>query len=129
MILKHLISCCDFYKALWGPCKYSKIIIRRYCFGILAGKFFLQCTKISWSLLITNGIMPRNLGGRASMVCTVSKLSVFGDFLVHIFSHLNWIWRFTLQISVISPNTKKYGPEKLRIRAVPTQWWLLWLRL
>ena len=33
-------------------------------------------------------------------------------FLVRIFLYLNGIWRFTEYISVFSPNTRKYGPEK-----------------
>ena len=30
---------------------------------------------------------------------------------------------FTPYLSVFSPNTGKYGPEKLRIRTLFTQWW------
>ena len=33
-------------------------------------------------------------------------------FLIRIFLHLNWIWRFIPKISVFSPNTGKYGTEK-----------------
>ena len=33
-------------------------------------------------------------------------------FLVSIYSYLDWVWRFTPQISVFSPNTGKYGTEK-----------------
>ena len=33
-------------------------------------------------------------------------------FLVHIFPHSNWIWRDTPYLSVFSPNSRKYGPEK-----------------
>ena len=33
-------------------------------------------------------------------------------FLVHIFLYSDWIRRFTPLISVFSPNTGKYGPEK-----------------
>ena len=32
--------------------------------------------------------------------------------LVRIFLHLDWILRFTPYISLFSPNTEKYGPEK-----------------
>ena len=39
----------------------------------------------------------------------------FGVFLVRIFSHLDWIRRFTLQISIFSGNEGKYWPEKFRI--------------
>ena len=34
------------------------------------------------------------------------------SFLVRIFLYLDWIWRFTEYIFVLSPNTGKYGPEK-----------------
>ena len=46
----------------------------------------------------------------------------FGVFLVHIFPHLNWIRRNTSYLSVLNPNVGKYGPEKLRIRTLFTQW-------
>ena len=36
--------------------------------------------------------------------------------------HLDWIQRDTMYLSVFSPNTGKYGPEKLWIRALFTQW-------
>ena len=36
-------------------------------------------------------------------------------FLVRIFLHSVWTWRFTPWISSFSPNTGKYGPEKLRV--------------
>ena len=48
-------------------------------------------------------------------------MSVFGVFLVRIYAHLDWIRRFTLQISVFSPSAVKCGPEKLRIRTLFTQ--------
>ena len=35
-------------------------------------------------------------------------------FLVHIFSHSDWIRRDTKYLSVFSPNAGKYGPEKTR---------------
>ena len=49
------------------------------------------------------------------------KFSVFEVFLVCIFPHLDWIWRFTEQIFDFSPNLGKYKPEKLRIRTLITQ--------
>ena len=51
---------------------------------------------------------------------TVSKVSLFGVFLVCIFPHLNWIRRLAEKISVFSANAGKYGPEKLRIRTLVT---------
>ena len=57
---------------------------------------------------------------------TVSNVSVFGVFLVHIFPHLDWIRRFALEIPVFSPNAGEYGPENLRIRTLFMQWsWYL----
>ena len=39
-------------------------------------------------------------------------MSVFGVFLVGIFTHSNCVRRFTLNISVFNPNAGKCGPEK-----------------
>ena len=49
------------------------------------------------------------------------KVSPFGVFLVPAFSNSDWIWRFTKQISVFSPNTGKCGPEKLRLERLLAQ--------
>ena len=49
---------------------------------------------------------------------TAWKVSVFGLFLVRIFLHSDWIRRDTENLSVFTPYTGKYGPEKLRIRAL-----------
>ena len=45
-------------------------------------------------------------------------MSVFGVFLVSIFQHSDWIRRDTPYLSVFSPNARKCGPEKLRIRTL-----------
>ena len=37
----------------------------------------------------------------------------------------DWIWKDTPYLSVFSPNEGKYGPEKLQIRTLFTQWLLL----
>ena len=42
---------------------------------------------------------------------TAWKVSIFGLFLVRIFSHANWIRWDTSYLSIFSPNTEKYGPE------------------
>ena len=52
----------------------------------------------------------------------VYKMFVFGVFLVHIFSHLDWIRRDTPYLSVFSPITGKCGSEKLRIRTLFREW-------
>ena len=49
-------------------------------------------------------------------------MSIFRGFLVRIFSHSSWIRRDTEYLSVFSPNVEKYGPEKLRILTLFTQW-------
>ena len=51
------------------------------------------------------------------------KVSIFGDFLVRIFPHLDWIRRDASYLSVFSPNAGKYGPELLRIQTLFTQWY------
>ena len=53
---------------------------------------------------------------------TAWKVSVFGVFLVRIFPNSDWIQEDTLHLSVLSPNARKYGPEKLRIQALFTKY-------
>ena len=53
---------------------------------------------------------------------TVWKVSVFGVFLVRIFPYLDWIQKDTEHLSVFSKNVGKYGPKKLRLRTLFTQW-------
>ena len=52
---------------------------------------------------------------------TMWKVSVFGVFLVRIFPHSDRIQRDTPNPSVFSSNTRKYGPQKLRIQTLFTQ--------
>ena len=47
--------------------------------------------------------------------CHCVKVVQIQSFLVRIFPYLDWIQKFTEEISVFSPNTGKYGPGKLRI--------------
>ena len=47
---------------------------------------------------------------------TAWEVSVFGVFLFHIFPNSDWIRRDTPYISVLSPNVRKHGPEKFRMR-------------
>ena len=46
---------------------------------------------------------------------------VFGDFLVHIFPHSDWLMRDTEYLSAFSPKAGKYAKERLRIRTLFTQ--------
>ena len=55
-------------------------------------------------------------------------MSIFGIFLLRIFLHSDWIQSDTEYLSVFSPNTGKYGPEKLRIRTLFTQYSLCDIR-
>ena len=58
----------------------------------------------------------------AALIITPAwKVSVFGVFLVRIFPHLDWIRKDTPYLSIFSPNARKCGPEKLRIRTLCTQ--------
>ena len=50
------------------------------------------------------------------------KVFLFGVFLVRILPGLDWIRRDAPYLSVFSPNAEKFGPEKLRIRTLFTQW-------
>ena len=62
-----------------------------------------------------------NLITTSIVIITGWKVSVFEVFLVCNFSHSDWIRRDTPYLSIFSPNTGKYGPEKLRIRTLFTQ--------
>ena len=55
-----------------------------------------------------------------SKTITAWEVSVFGNSLVRIFLHLDWIRRDTPNLFVFSPNEGKYGPRKLRIRKLST---------
>ena len=57
---------------------------------------------------------------------TAWKVSVFGVWLVRIFPHSDRIRKNTPYVFVFSPNAKKYGPGKLRIRTLFMQCQLLW---
>ena len=49
---------------------------------------------------------------------TAWKAFALGVSLVRIFLHSDWIRKDTPYLSVFSPNARKYGPEKLRIRTL-----------
>ena len=50
------------------------------------------------------------------------KSAWLGVFLVPTFPHSNWIQKDKEYLPVFSPNAGKYGPEKLQIRTLFTQW-------
>ena len=66
---------------------------------------------------------------RCDLYLTIRKVSLFGVFLVLIFLHSDGIRRDTEYLSVFSSNAGKYGPEKLRIRTLLTQYLFLSERL
>ena len=51
-------------------------------------------------------------------------MSVFGVFLVCIFSHLDWIQRDTSYLSILSPNARKDTSEELRTWTSFTKWFI-----
>ena len=53
------------------------------------------------------------------------KVSVIGVFVVLISPQSDWIWKDTPYLSVFSPNAGKYGPEKLQIRTLSTQYYII----
>ena len=57
-----------------------------------------------------------------SSATTAWKVPVLGIFLVRIFPPSNRLRKDTMYLSVSNRNAGKYGPEKLRIRALFTHW-------
>ena len=57
-----------------------------------------------------------------SVMLIFVKVSALGVFVVRIFPHSDWIRSDTEYLSVFGGNVGKYGPEKLRIRILFTQW-------
>ena len=74
--------------------------------------------KFNFQLLICFESQILNFGG--TMRVEIHGWSYWSDekcpntefFLVHIFKHLDWLWRDTPYISVFSANEGKYRPEK-----------------
>ena len=93
--------------------------------SLLNDFYKIQKDLISWYHLLWN--RKKSLEGNLTAIphplhsFTAWKVSVFGIFLVRIFSHSDWMWRDTEYLSVFSPNPRKKGLEKLRIRTLFTQ--------
>ena len=51
-------------------------------------------------------------------------MSIFRNFLVHIFPHSSWIRRDIPYLSVFTPNTERNGPENFRIQTLLIQCYL-----
>ena len=77
---------------------------------------------LTWffALLDNNELTDSRLAATV-ITSTASKMCVFGVFLVRIFPHLDWIQGDTAYLFVFSPNSRKYGLEKLQIRTLVAQ--------
>ena len=93
------------HQALKGytPWKHQKI----YCFFVFRG---YRKRPVTW--------YGFKVGKKRIVLHYVKEV-----FLVHIFSHSDWIRRDTGYLSVLSPNAGKYGPEKLRLWMLFTQFY------
>ena len=88
--------------------------------------------KVS-QVLIKNSILPNSKKmfvsssrvGQIFISWAAEKNFFFGFFLVRVFPNSCWIRRDTEYLYVFSPNSGKYGPKKLRIQTLFTQW-LYW---
>ena len=86
------------------------------------GAWYLsRCWYIGWLGVPRPFILMLILVNYPSLYDIAWKVSVFGVFLVRNFLHSDWIRRGTVYLSVFSLNARKYGPEKLRIRALFTK--------
>ena len=68
-------------------------------------------------------ILSRDL--KVLKIFTAWKVSVFGVFLVRIFLHSDWMPRDILYLSIFSLNASKYGPEKLQVWTLFTEYFYL----
>ena len=101
---------------LWTRCSILKNYVRTFTVNLHAFAFCILIVRfVPWSL----GTIKRFL------IFTAWKVSVFRVFLVCIFPYLDWIRRDTPYLSVFSPDAGKYGPQKLRIQTLFTQWLML----
>ena len=104
------------YKTAW-KCIYNMYYQVKFMFT-----FFHRETIILKFILWFYGTVYLIING-AMIKIIPWKVSEIGVFMVRIFFwHLDWIQKFTPEISVFSTNTRKYGTEKLQIRILFTQW-------
>ena len=109
---------------MWIIFKCKKISFR-VLLSICLGLFF---ANFSLALLIKVLIIKKRVmldvwqGSEFTSGIAAWKVSVLGVFLVCIFPQSYWIQRDTKYLSVFTPNAGKCAPEKLRIRALFTQW-------
>ena len=80
-----------------------------------------QLHEAIFSKMCTNEDHPPIYFNNILVTHTAWKMSIFGVFVVRIFQNSGWIRRDREYLSVFSPNTGKYRPEKLRIRTHFTQ--------
>ena len=86
--------------------------------------FAFTCLKHEHWFLITNSYQIRLFITLMALHCTEHDTVRIRRFSGTHFPHSDWIQRYTQYLSVFSPNTEKYGPEKLRIRTLFTQYGL-----
>ena len=104
------------YKTAW-KCIYNMYYQVKFMFA-----FFHRETIILKFILWFYGTVYLIING-ALIKIIPWKVSEIGVFMVRIFFwHLDWIQKFTPEISVFSTNKRKYGTEKLQIRILFTQW-------
>ena len=90
---------------------------------------FLQRITRHYQTLVPN-VLPMKFTGAIKMqpryycnpVHCMKCVQIRSFFLVRIFPHSDWIRRDTKYHSVFSPNAGNYGPKKLRIWTLFTQW-------
>ena len=83
-------------------------------------KFHLKCLK-EFQLHLWFPYITCDMATRTSIVPHCEKGVRIWSFLVRTFPHSDWITRFTKYISIFSPNSGKYGPEKIPMRTLFTQ--------
>ena len=121
-LVKLLMGTCKRWKAFYksqlpsdgylfkGKSKIRVASIGRFMVFTLKWLFYWKNVSSQWLLLCDSLI--------SSYDCR--KMSVFGFFMARILPNSYWIRKDTPYLSVFSPNARKFGPEKFRIRTLFT---------
>ena len=119
-LVKLLMGTCKRWKAFYksqlpsdgylfkGKSKIRVASIGHFMVFTLKWLFYWKNVSSQWLLLCDSLI--------SSYDCR--KMSVFGFFMVRILPNSYWIRKDTPYLSVFSPNARKFGPEKFRIRTL-----------
>ena len=119
-LVNKIAGCYQFLKII--PCLIT--INKITCYKALVSSMFLLWKNMKYLFLYKYCIIKFVYVEVISIVVeeiichTLRKVSIFEVFLIHVFSHLDWIWRLAEQIFVFNPNVGKYWPEKLRIQTL-----------